>query len=539
MQSVTVPIATCLLLFVTGMGAQPGRSDSSPSPAPPSGPVLRLEVRRVPIEVVVADGDGNPVHGLKRDAFLVYEDGKAKRIRTFEEVEDGTEPSPTILPQLPDGSFTNVPAAPERSALYILYYDMVNTRRAVQMQFYNQLLQFIDQAEPGTRIAVFANTTGLHLVQGFTADRDLLKKAILYKGPGPHVPRVFLGGFDTFGPGEYGAGETGPALQNLNAIARYLAGIPGRKNLIWLADNFPIHIGPLFGNVVDPALLDDDAIRKTYAALMRSQVAVYPVNVFGVRAGAGAVAAGQEEDAIAQSTGGRAFHGDNHIANLLRKAVHHGSSYYALTYEPANTKLDGSLRHIEVRLKPEVKYSLAYRRFYFAVPDSIGNPSAQNDEWFQAALRHGNPVIHQLIFAARLSPRASPLPASAQEAHECDKARAPFRPQSFGGATVAGGPESMQPYAIHYRVFDPLLKPAARRKAQDPVLEFAVAAYDSEGGLLNGVRNQGTASNESANHLFEATQEIDVPSCAASLRLAVRDRLTGRTGAFELPLKSP
>ena len=33
-------------------------------------------------------------------------------------------------------------------------------------------------------------------------------------------------------------------LQALNQLARYLAGLPGRKNLIWFAGNFPLNIRP-------------------------------------------------------------------------------------------------------------------------------------------------------------------------------------------------------------------------------------------------------------------------------------------------------
>lgn len=539
MVSATAYFATCLLLCAAGMAAQPGRSDAQRTSAPNPQPVLRLEVRRVPVEVVVTDSHGNPVHGLKRNEFFLSEDGKPQRIRTFEEIDNAIEPVPSIQPHLSNGSFTNIPALPERPALYVLYYDMVNTRRAVQMQFYRQLLEFIDQAEPGTRVAIFANTTGLHLIQGFTTDHDRLKRAVLNRGPGPHVPSVFLGGADTFGPGEYGTGETGPTLRNLDAIARYLSGVPGRKNLIWLADNFPIHVGPYFEGV-DPTLLDNDAIRETYAELMRSEFAVYPVNIFGVRAGAGAVVAGQDEDGIAESTGGRAYHGDNAIAALMRAAVRHGSSYYALTYQPANSKMDGGLRHIELRIKRSGGYTVAYRRFYFATPDVIAPDSSQNDNWYQATLRHGAPPAFQLAFIARLSARGAPRQAGPEQIGECADARADFRAESFGGAATRKVPVSIQTYAIHYRVLDPQLKSAARRRALNPVLDFSAAAYDSEGGLLNGVRNTGVASTEAAdrnNHgLFEAEQEMDVPSCAASVRMAIRDRVTGRIGALELDL---
>jgi hypothetical protein len=77
------------------------------------------------------------------------------------------------------------------------------------------------------------------------------------------------------------------------------------------------------------------------------------------------------------------------------------------------------------------------------------------------------------------------------------------------------------------------------------VLEFAVAAYDTDGRLLNGILNDGVASPEpdasgKLGVLFHAEQELDVPPGAASLRMVIRDTVTDRTGAMEvsLPLKA-
>ena len=148
--------------------------------------------------------------------------------------------------------------APERGPLYVLYYDMVNTPTPDQMAFRKQLLEFVDNAQSGARIALFVNAGGLHMIQGFTSDHALVRTAILSSGPGPHVPRVFI-----FGE-VYGYEDSGAALSNLRFIAEYLRGIPGRKNLIWMSSEFPIPVGPsqkgsnssMRINQVGPYLLD-------------------------------------------------------------------------------------------------------------------------------------------------------------------------------------------------------------------------------------------------------------------------------------------
>ena len=96
---------------------QQGKPDTSDG----SGTVLHLDVRRVPIEIVVTDKDGNPVRGLWKDDFQVKEDKNPQTILSFD-YQDGTTTSyvPPKLPPMPANTFVNVPTEPERGPLYIL-----------------------------------------------------------------------------------------------------------------------------------------------------------------------------------------------------------------------------------------------------------------------------------------------------------------------------------------------------------------------------------------------------------------------------------
>jgi hypothetical protein len=100
---------------------------------------------------------------------------------------------------------------------------------------------------------------------------------------------------------------------------------------------------------------------------------------------------------------------------------------------------------------------------------------------------------------------------------------------------------TLQKYLIDYGVFDPQLKSLAAGGGNPGKLEFAAAAYDVDGRLLNSVLNEGLASTDAApgeksNALFHAHQELDVPPGAASIRMAVRDPLSDRTGTLEISL---
>ncbi len=359
--------------------------DKKTSGAPDSGLVLRLNVRRVPIDVVVLDKQGNPVRGLKKKDFILKEDGKTQNVVSFDWM-DGSIVSftPPKLPSLPTNTFMNVPTTPERGPLYILYLDMVNTALDDQMAFRQELMKFVDEAQPGTRMALIMNGKGLHMLQGFTTDHELLREAILRKGPGPHVPDVFIFGEN------YGANDVGGALSNLTFMAEYLEGIPGRKNLLWLSTDFPIPVAPMMApgttgratagaapqaysvgaqggpQILDLTDLEKESIKRAYAALMRAQVALYPIDVSGVT---GAIDKYGLMDMIAAGTGGHAYYSDNRPHLLIDKALEHGESYYTLSYAPSNARFDGSVRHIEVKLAKPDEYKLTYRTGYYAVSD--------------------------------------------------------------------------------------------------------------------------------------------------------------------------
>jgi len=110
-------------------------------------------------------------------------------------------------------------------------------------------------------------------------------------------------------------------------------------------------------------------------------------------------------------------------------------------------------------------------------------------------------------------------------------------------------PIELQTYVVDYNVLLPP-KTGSSGNTQPIVLEFATAAFDAEGSMLNGVVENGVQNtsadakssraqnaNQNANEKFYRAQErIDVPLTATSIRIAVRDMTTDRTGAIEVAL---
>lgn len=570
---VTLPLASTAPMFAQQSNTAPDQVNKEARDL--AGTVVfHQTVRRVPIDIVVMDKQGNPVKGLKREDFTVKEDNKEQTVRSFDYL-DGSSVSytPVKLPPLPANTFVNLPGQPERGPLYVLYYDMVNTPMEDQMSAHQQILDFIDHARPGARFALFVNAYGLHLVQGFTSDHELLRAAVVSKGPGPHLPAVFLDGRN------YGSQDAGAALHCLDFLAQYLGGIPGRKNLLWLSSVFPIPVGPTISGpntdtgvgggfssstpqINDLTYLLSDAIKKTYSAMMRSQVALYPVDLEGQNAEndpSYKIVKGEHEDDVAAATGGHAYYGGNRLQDLINQAVENGESYYTLTYSPTNTNFDGSERKIEVTVANGKEYTLSYRRIYYALSDDAAEQTKQKDKQstlqarFAAAkaedtlyanIEHGAPMLHDLLFSAHFETQGGPVLATAQQMAELEDSPAFFRTRHKDRPLKPLDPVKLQKYVINYGIVDPQLKEQARLHGAPATLEFAAAAYDADGRLLNSILNEGQASTDAApagksGTVFHAAQELEVPPGAAWLRVAVRDKLTNRTGTLEvaLPLK--
>jgi VWFA-related protein len=194
------PISLAVLLcalYVPPLTAQ----HSSPSERPGQGElVIKRNVRRVVVDVVVTDAYRKPVRGLTKKDFSVTEDGKSQKVLSFDVQDLDSAFVPPKLPPLPPNTFVNVPAAPERGPLYVLLLDLVNTNWGDQPFARQQLLKFLKDKPPGTRFAIFVLSDGLSLIQGFTDDKNQLLEAADPKKPKPHIPRVFL-----YGP-NYGKG---------------------------------------------------------------------------------------------------------------------------------------------------------------------------------------------------------------------------------------------------------------------------------------------------------------------------------------------
>lgn len=556
---------------------------------------LKTTVRQVLVDVVVTDRKNHPITGLQQEDFSVLEDGKPQKIVFFEAHHprvDASAGAAPALPGLPANTFVNSSAADNQLPLNVLLYDLVNTRLTDQPFAHKEIVKFLTNRPPGSRFAIFVLSDTLHLLQGFTDDKTQLVAAMNQKEAGPHSTLLYqssrglsdaserLSEGATFA-GDAAGQEMAGRLQNMEnlarrfylqrrveqtlgafvEIARFLSGLPGRKNLIWLSGSFPGSLFPTTDrlDVFGPSANYTADLRQASDLLTVGQVAVYPVDIAGLETdpsfdaselfrSPGELSAahtnfileiGAEQatmDQIAEDTGGHAFYNTNGLSDAISTSTEDGANYYTLSYAPSNTKFDGRLRKIHVQLAHS-GYHLAYRRSYLA-DDSVLEQDAAGAATMrlQVALRRGVPLAHELPLEAHIKLQGSAKKASKEEITQL----ADF--PAFAGRKKWDGVK-IQRYSIDYAVEGSqiALEPVENGRAQAK-FEILIGAYDSESRTMFGYRSPlekmylVKKPEEVRKGSFHLKHLVEIPSGAAWLRIAVRDAVGDRLGSLEIPL---
>jgi VWFA-related protein len=603
-----------LALLLTGAVASAAASAAAQAP-PGTVSTIKANAQLVVVDVVVSDSKGTAIHNLKASDFSVQESGAPQQITGFEEhaaiPASVTAKIPPMRP-LPAGIFTNFTPVPPGTAVNVLLLDALNTQMKDQSYVMGQLREYLKNTPTGTRIAIFTLSDHLTMLQGFTSDLALLKAAAERAFPGSsrqltdssgHHDSVGNGGTQT--PTEIMSGIAGPDMQQLisnfkqqeawqasqdtlnrtkltldamNQLAHYLAGVPGRKNLIWFSGSFPLTIfpDPSVAHPFDVVGGSPEEFRETTSLLARAQVAVYPIDARGLMTQSASISAdsgpGSSGMGLARSTakayqdtanehatmyqmaaatGGHAYVNDNGIAQAVGEAIDNGSNYYTLSYTPTNSKQDGGFRKIQVKLAQQ-GLTLSYRNGYYAdgpevksnaskvevnLPDKGADPAHSESETRSLArtMMRGGPPPTEILLKLQV------LPANATK----EKALAPLNiaPHSPAASKVKG---PYRRYAIDIAVDSKDIKISQTADGHYTFsTEVLTYVYDANGAVIN------TAVQKARGNLDASTlanmrrvglpfhQEVSVPADGDyTLRIAVHDLETDHYGAVELPVAS-
>lgn len=359
--------------------------------------------------------------------------------------------------------------------------------------------------------------------------------------------------------------RTSMTFEALMYLGHYLSGVPGRKNLIWFAGSFPVVIFPTADQLTHlkqnrglPGYVD--RVKLTAHLFTTSQVSVYPISAEGLMVEhigeadtAGAVAgggvghigsqadivmspynAGANERAstifameqLAASTGGKAYYNSNDLDAALKRAIDDGANFYTIGYSPADWKMDGTYRQIEIKLV-HGKYKLAYRQGYDA-DDGPAPAAKSNVDPLAPLLQLGLPGATGILYGVHAE-AAAVQPTSGEP-------RAGQNPNLKGPVTR---------YAVDFfiRGQDLVLNQDPQGDRNGKFL-LGLKAYDRDGNALNWEGTEETVDIKPEQ--FESIRkngipahlDMDVPTAGViHLVTAVFDLDSGMAGTQEIPLQ--
>jgi VWFA-related protein len=525
-------------------------AQATSSPPAPSVPSV--------VDVVVDDQNGHPLHGLKAEDFRLTDSNVPQTLIHVVEhsSQSPTNPVPTLAP-LPPGTFTNYTPIAPGSTLNILLLDALNMPVKDAKFIRTQLQQYVEHANPNTRIAIVGLANRPILLQGFTSDpatlRDVVERKLIARSPSalgaparttqPSAIEIAanLRQFES----ETGAMETllrpQYTLDALNTLAHYLAAFPGRKNLLWFSGSFPLNPlpAPTLARPSDAAATDQEELHETLSLLSRAQVAIYPIDARGLmtepRSAASPSAEHATADALASATGGRAFYPTGTLADAVTSAIDAGANDYTLTYTSTPPQTAGSYHplHIEIANTEAAQPQLSYSRGYYpAGPSAATTQDGRADAYKQAAMSRGAPTPEDLLFKVRV------LPASTTT----ETAVAPNN--QLSAMVPSNGP--FRRYDVDFLALAAQLalipQPDGHRAAN---VEFLATVYDTEGRLLNvtgtdlSLEPTTTDYAKLAHSIVRCHLEVSVPDRVETfLRIGIRDLSTNKFGVVEVPASS-
>lgn len=367
-------------------------------------PTFHAETRLEQVNVVVHEKN-RPVANLTKDDFLLTDRGTPRSIAVFSVATAANLAAPTPAKPLPTNTFSNLlphvaSNGEAHNGVTIILLDGMNTLNynkdpadlfmdtlrtdSMSLAFARrQVMKFVENVLPGDRVAIYSLGASLQVLCDFTNDSGELQKIVAGYRAKPavsgddadatqsyaHTP----GSSERNAAGLINVTRAGSTIEALRAIADHVAGIPGRKNLVWLTAAMPFSA-------------------ETVARIVsRANIAIYPVDARGLATEYSPPFAHPEAftgkmirpvvnlasdqgtmTEVAQKTGGQAYLNNNDLSGAIRKAIDDTAVTYTLGFYVDQKSLDGKFHEIKIRVKDpamEVRYPRGYYAYDRAPPN--------------------------------------------------------------------------------------------------------------------------------------------------------------------------
>jgi VWFA-related protein len=312
----------------TAEGAGP--AEATAGPVTTSKPtVLRVDVNLVQVDAVVRDRAGRPMNNLRKEDFVVLEDGSERPIQFF--------------------SRDQLPLA------VALVIDRSGSVAPMMNDVQNAAYQALKLLKPGDEVCLFSFSGSVELLEELTEDRQRVAN---------HIGRIQAGG------GTAIVDAVSEALHYLEATA------PDRRGAVILVSD----------NIEGRSIA---TVEHAISFALESEAAIYSVKVgndagglFGIpkipgipapRLPLPGIGSDGPVKTITRETGGEIFDatGGASIATALTTAVDRLKLRYTLSYAGASrSSTKGGYHRIEVRLvsrfgKPDADYTIHHRSGYY------------------------------------------------------------------------------------------------------------------------------------------------------------------------------
>jgi VWFA-related protein len=538
-------------------------------------PIFRAGTTLVEFSIVATDERGQPVTDLTQNDITIIHNGKPQPVAffRFEGAAFGPDACEPVREPIAPGIFTNrieYSPGPARNVTAIVI-DTLNTLPEDQVAVKAQVMQYLRALAPNTRVAVYMLGSNLRILHDFTDDLEALRARLAKHNIEFNVQAVpadelvrrqlqeaehfndavdqyvdddadqdavdeaerqaelekvrgHLARADEYFQEQVQMRRMNQTVSSLEALGNHLAGIAGRKNLVWITGGLPLLTQGAQDRWVNSYATQ---VRGLAQRLATQGITVYPVQAIGLQVGmlntsttSQGSSKGQAEkmylrpmtrendlriwgtmDLLADVTGGRTLRNSNDLtAGVRTAATDMRGSYSVGFYVPDNS--DNRWREFDVRVKrPGVR--ILHRKGYMALAPVKQPVNWAQSEW-QAAMQ--NPLGSTAI---RLDARVDAAP---------------------GGLNVL----------IQIAADDLYYK----RVGGAPVTDLEIGFGERNAKEWTRVRRDGATITIKENPQQAVKASIvrfqkmwTIEPDTTQVRLIVRDRMTGRFGVLDMPLK--
>ena len=380
---------------------------------PPSGEVPKLfdtmDVRVINIDVVVTDRKGNPITGLKKEDFEIYENGVPKTISNFYAVEGSkpvlveNEPEPSAAPAATPAPAAAQEISEQTKRRIIFYIDNLSLAPFNRNRVFKHMKEFVQNVmRPGDEAMVATFNRSMKVRVPFSRDtaqinqmfdsimgesamgtsiaserkqvQSQIKEAEHYESA-LAAARTYASSVEH---------DLRQSASSLNALMSTLAGLDGKKILVLTSEGFPMQPGRdafyyveevakeknwnASGTLLEAMGFDSASLIQSIARTANANgITMYTVHAAGLQ-GADNFSAEHSQPTsfsvaqaamsnttesmqlMAEMTGGLASVQTNNYQLAFKRIQSDLDTYYSLGYRAGTERVDRQ-RRIDVRVK--------------------------------------------------------------------------------------------------------------------------------------------------------------------------------------------